>query len=135
MLARRLLLVCANPDVVTELGGQRVKCSGALAELYAEIGGPVYYAGKPHRRIFEKALALAAQLRGAVARERVLVIGDSIRTDIAGARANGFDSLFVASGIHAQVLGSASSYNPSALEQLLGESCVTPSATTWRLMW
>jgi len=136
MLGRRLLLLCANPDVVTELGGRRVKCSGALAEIYAEIGGLVHYAGKPHTPIFERALTLAAELRnGPVARERVLVIGDSIRTDIAGARANGFDSLFVASGIHAQELGSSPFYTPNALERLFSASGFTPSAVTWRLFW
>jgi HAD superfamily hydrolase (TIGR01459 family) len=136
MLCRRLLLLCANPDVVTELAGRRVKCSGALAEIYAELGGPVHYAGKPHKPIFERALALAAELRGEpVARRRVLVIGDSIRTDIAGARANGFDSLFVASGIHARELGSPSVHTPSFLQRLFGESGFTPSAVTWRLFW
>ena len=38
-------------------------------------------------------------------RERVLVIGDSLRTDIVGAKANGFASLFIWGGIHAKELG------------------------------
>ena len=136
MLDRQLLLLCANPDVVTQLGERRVKCSGALAEAYADIGGPVLYCGKPHRPIFERAFALAAELRGPpLARERVLVIGDSLRTDIAGAAANGFDSLFVASGIHAQELGASQPPTPTALEQLFHEIGFTPSAVTWRLSW
>src|SRR4029078_1914200 len=77
MLDRQLLLLCANPDVVTQLGERRVKCSGALAEAYADMGGTVLYAGKPHMPIFKRALALASELRGSLlARERVLVIGD-----------------------------------------------------------
>ena len=136
VLDRRLLLLCANPDLVTQLGERRVKCSGALAEVYAEMGGPVLYAGKPHAPIFDRALALASELRGGpVSRERVLVIGNSIRTDIAGAVANGFDSLFVASGIHAQELGGLEPAKPGALERLFGENGITPTAVTWRLAW
>jgi len=136
MLGRQLLLLCANPDVVTQLGEQRVKCAGALAEVYAEMGGPVLYAGKPHAPIFERALALASDLRTApLPRERVLVIGDSVRTDIAGAYRSGFDSLFVASGIHAQELGAAEPPTSDALGRLFSETGFTPTAVTWRLAW
>jgi HAD superfamily hydrolase (TIGR01459 family) len=136
MRDRQLLLLCANPDVVTVIGGRRVKCSGALAEIYADMGGPVLYAGKPHAAIFERAMDVVSELRGAsVPRDRILVIGDSIRTDIAGARRNGLDSLFVASGIHAQQLGCQEPLDLGALERLFGETGLTPTAVTWRLSW
>ena len=131
MLGRQLLLLCGNPDVVTQLGERRVKCSGALAEVYAEMGGPVLYAGKPHAAIFERALALASELRAAsVPRKRALVIGDSVRTDIAGAYQNGFDSLVVASGIHAQELGATEHPTSDALGRLFSDIGFTPTAVT-----
>jgi HAD superfamily hydrolase (TIGR01459 family) len=136
MADRRLLLLCANPDVVTQLGERKVKCSGALAEVYAEIGGQVLYAGKPHTLIFERAMAVVSELRGRPpSRERILVVGDSLRTDIAGAVAMGLDSLFVASGIHAQDLGASQPPTPTALEGLFSKAELRPSAVTWRLAW
>src|SRR5215471_11508623 len=92
--ARALLMVCANPDVVVERGDRLVVCAGAIADLYATMGGEVIYAGKPYRPIYDLALAEGAAFRGApVAPARVLAIGDSVRTDLQGALALGIDCL------------------------------------------
>ena len=105
MLRRDLLMICANPDLLVERGDRIVPCAGAIGLAYEEIGGSVYYAGKPHRPIYERALAQAADLAGReIAKPRVLAIGDAIRTDIAGAAAFGIDSLLIARGIHAEEL-------------------------------
>ncbi len=97
MKERDLWMICANPDLVVERGDRLVPCAGALALAYEEIGGSVFYAGKPHRPIYEAALAVAAILRGgeAVETSRVLAIGDAMRTDIAGAAAFGFHPVWV----------------------------------------
>ena len=55
--ARNLFFLCANPDIVVERGEQLIYCAGALADAYAELGGEVYYAGKPHRPLYDLALA------------------------------------------------------------------------------
>ncbi len=74
---RNLTLVCANPDIVVERGDRLVICAGAIAELYREIGGEVIFYGKPHRPIYQRALALAMERRGtATALNRVLAIGE-----------------------------------------------------------
>src|ERR1700742_1753597 len=88
---RKLPLVCANPDIVVERGDRLIYCAGAIAELYRELGGEVIFYGKPHRPIYERAMALAAEQRQGkeVPRSRVLAIGDSVRTDLAGAHAFG----------------------------------------------
>ena len=102
MLSRRLFMVCGNPDVVVERGEQLLYCAGAIADLYARMGGEVLYAGKPYAPIYDLALKLAQQARGAdVGRNRVLAIGDSVRTDFKGAASYGIDCLFVTAGIHA----------------------------------
>ncbi|MFX8672415.1 hypothetical protein ABTM23_19285, partial [Acinetobacter baumannii] len=81
-LARKLTLVCANPDIVVERGDRLIYCAGAIAELYHELGGEVIFYGKPHRPIYERAMALAAERRGRPTElGRVLAIGDSVRTD------------------------------------------------------
>jgi HAD superfamily hydrolase (TIGR01459 family) len=105
MLKRRLWMVCANPDLVVERGQTMVPCAGAIAQLYEEMGGQVYYAGKPHAPIYEKAIAVASELNGRMLpKDKVLAIGDAIRTDIAGAVGYGIDSLLIARGIHAEEL-------------------------------
>src|SRR4029078_13526229 len=76
-------------------------CAGALAQIYQEDGGKVIYAGKPYRPIYELAEETIARLAGRnVARSEILAIGDSIRTDMAGAVEFGLDAVFVASGLH-----------------------------------
>lgn len=106
MRDRGMLMVCANPDLVVERGHELIPCAGAIALAYEEIGGAVFYAGKPHAPVYEAALATAARASGreAAPRDRVLAIGDAIRTDIAGAVRFGLRSLLVARGIHAAEL-------------------------------
>ncbi|QRM28610.1 TIGR01459 family HAD-type hydrolase [Microvirga sp. VF16] len=106
MRRRDLLMVCANPDLIVERGHMILPCAGTIALAYEEMGGNVFYAGKPHGPVYDRALAVAAGLSGrTIAKERVLAIGDAIRTDIAGAVGFGIDSLMIARGIHAEELG------------------------------
>lgn len=99
--ARRLPFVCANPDLVVDVGGRLFLCAGALADAYQTLGGEVFWAGKPHATAYASATAAAEGIRGKpVVGENVLVIGDSVRTDLAGARTAGLDALFIAGGIH-----------------------------------
>ncbi len=136
MRGRGLFMVCANPDLVVERGNELLYCAGAIADLYASMGGEVLYAGKPHRPIYQAALAKAAVARGAAAPAgRTLAIGDSLRTDIAGARALGIDGLFVSGGIHAEELGSRESVSTVALAGIFANAGITPHAVTPKLMW
>jgi len=106
---RGLTMICANPDLVVERGGRIVPCAGSVALAYEELGGKVIYAGKPHKPIYELALAIAEEKRGApIARDRICAVGDAIRTDIAGAEAFGAAGIMVLAGIHAQDLMEAS---------------------------
>ncbi len=106
MRQRDLLMVCANPDLVVERGHMILPCAGTIALAYEEMGGKVFYAGKPHRPVYERALAIASDLAGhPIPKERVLAVGDAIRTDIAGAVGFGIDALMIARGIHAEELG------------------------------
>jgi HAD superfamily hydrolase (TIGR01459 family) len=134
--ARELFMVCANPDVVVERGDRLVYCAGAVADLYQALGGDVLYAGKPHRPIYDCALALAQTLRSApIARDRVLAIGDSVRTDLTGAASFGIDFLFVTAGIHAGELGSREDPDAQALRKILTGAPFSPRALMRRLVW
>lgn len=106
MRGRDLLMVCANPDLIVERGTMILPCAGTIALAYEEMGGKVFYAGKPHGPVYDRALAVAAEMAGRpILKERVLAVGDAIRTDIAGAVGFGIDSLMIARGIHAEELG------------------------------
>lgn len=98
---RGLDLICANPDRVVRRGDHLIYCGGALADLYAELGGRVVMAGKPHAPIYDLALKRAEELLGRpVDRARVLCVGDGVATDVRGANSQGLDCLFIAQGIH-----------------------------------
>ncbi len=102
MAARGLPMICANPDIKVERGDKLVWCAGALAQLYEQLGGQVIYAGKPHAPVYELALERASSIAGTlIRRQDVLAIGDGPDTDIKGAIENGFDAVYVASGLHA----------------------------------
>jgi HAD superfamily hydrolase (TIGR01459 family) len=101
LAAGKLTMLCANPDHLVERGHRLVYCAGALAQLYAEDGGEVIYAGKPYAPIYELAAEIIAERAGRkVSRSEILAIGDGIHTDMAGAAGFGLDAVFVASGLH-----------------------------------
>ncbi len=106
--ARNLPFICANPDIVVERGDRLIWCAGALARDFALLGGRTLIAGKPHRPIYEAALAAAARMLGRdIGRNDALAIGDGMLTDIKGADDNGVDVLYVSGGIHAREYGGA----------------------------
>lgn len=100
LLARRVPMICANPDILVERGEQLIYCAGALAADYEAKGGTVTYAGKPYGPIYDRTLREIARLKGRpVAKESILCIGDGVETDLKGAYNAGFRSVFIASPI------------------------------------
>jgi HAD superfamily hydrolase (TIGR01459 family) len=97
---RRIPLLCANPDRVVHVGNQLFYCAGSVADLYAEMGGVVHWFGKPMVSAFEACIKEVGLAKGA----KALMIGDSLKTDIAGANAANMDSLLIASGLHREEL-------------------------------
>lgn len=136
MRARDLFMLCANPDVVVERGDRLITCAGAIADLYRSLGGEVLYAGKPYRPLYDQALATAARARG---REtplaRVLAIGDSVRTDLAGAAALGVDCLFIVAGIHSEEFGRGEALDREAVILTFATAGTMPKAVMRRLHW
>lgn len=127
-LRRDLKMVCANPDLVVAVGDKLFLCGGAIAQRYEEIGGNVRWHGKPLPDVYETAL----KLLGVSDKRRILAVGDSIRTDIAGANAAGIDSLFVATGIHAEEL---SAIQPERLAAAFGAHGENPTAVIDYFRW
>ena len=98
---RGLPMLCANPDIVVDLGETRIYCAGALAEFYESIGGKAFYFGKPHPPIYDRARRLMELGEDA----RILAVGDGIATDVTGAAQEGIDALFVTGGLAADAFG------------------------------
>jgi HAD superfamily hydrolase (TIGR01459 family) len=135
LLARehKLPLICANPDIVVERGDRLIYCAGAIAELYRELGGEAIFYGKPHRPIYERAMALAAERRGRpTSLDRVLAIGDSVRTDLTGALGFGIDCLFLTRGIHSEEFEGLDQLDPASVKELFGHP---PRALMRELRW
>lgn len=132
-VSHKLPMICANPDLEVIRGGKREICAGLLAEAYEEMGGRVRYHGKPHVEIYDSCFAL---LEG-MDRSRIAAVGDSLRTDIAGAQAAGVDGLFVVGGIHAEALGIEEGQLPSAgtLNKLYSDRGITPAAALPVFRW
>lgn len=96
---RGMEMICANPDIKVRVGDQLYWCAGALAEIYKQEGGKVIYPGKPYPAIYDLALARLRDLGVEPAEGRVLCIGDSPATDMQGALNQGFDGLYVGTGL------------------------------------
>ena len=132
MRARGLTMLCANPDLVVHRGDRLYWCAGALARDYAALGGEVLYYGKPHGPVYDMARAEIAGLKGGVAAERPLAIGDGMPTDIKGANAQGLATLFIADGIHGEEI---EPYTSAHITELLGRGGLTATASLRDLRW
>ena len=98
---RKLTMICANADLYVVHASARIVCAGRVAQIYEQMGGDVRWHGKPFPSVYRSCF----KLLGDPDRSRVLAIGDSLRTDIAGAARAGIDSLMIASGIDAELFG------------------------------
>jgi HAD superfamily hydrolase (TIGR01459 family) len=134
-LASRLPMVCANPDLVVMHGAKLALCAGALAQWYEREGGYVRWHGKPYRSVYDTCVGLL----GIADRSRILAVGDSLRTDIAGAAAADIDSLFIAGGIHAEEFGFGEAMNLASglarARAMLAEGGHHPIAVAPRFCW
>jgi len=132
-LDRNLPMICANPDIVVMHGNRLALCAGALAKWYEEAGGRVRWHGKPFRSVYDTCV----ELLGIDDCSRILAVGDSVRTDIAGAAGAGIDSLLIADGIHAEEFGTAGDRAPDLerIEAVLRAGAYNPVGVARRFTW
>jgi HAD superfamily hydrolase (TIGR01459 family) len=135
-LNNHLPFVCANPDLIVDVGGTILYCAGAIADIYQHMGGAVFWAGKPHLSAYETAHHKAEALRDTnVPRRKTLVIGDAIRTDLKGAENFGCDALFVASGIHKHEAMDGDRLSPTKLATLFPPGAPAAIGAMTELVW
>ena len=84
-------LVCTNPDLIVHRGNKEEYCAGYIAKIFEDLGGETVYYGKPHKEIYKMCFN---------GNEKVLIIGDNLRTDVKGANNINKDCLFISNGVH-----------------------------------
>ncbi|CAH8357396.1 unnamed protein product [Eruca vesicaria subsp. sativa] len=112
--ARGLPMIVANPDYVTVEANVFHIMPGTLAAKYEELGGEVKWMGKPHKMIYESAMAIA----GVNNPGEAIAVGDSLHHDIKGANVSGIESVFITGGIHGSELGLTSFDETASLDEV-----------------
>ena len=114
-------LVCTNPDLTVHRGNKEEYCAGYIAKIFEDLGGKAIYYGKPHKEIYEMCFKK---------NEKVLAIGDNLRTDIKGANNLNKDCLFIIDGVHRKEFN-----NNSELNKLLNKYQVRANYFQRELQW
>jgi len=127
---KHLPMICANPDEIVMFGNLKSFCAGAIASRYKDMGGFVRYHGKPFAPIYTAILNLYPDVK----RQRILAIGDSLATDILGAKSANISALMIMNGIHRQQF--ETSQKPlDTLNQLLQLHPFVPDYLAPELAW
>lgn len=89
-LEHQIPFYCINSDVIVYENNDPIIRPGYWAGIYQQLGGNVIYYGKPHHKIYEFIFSLVP-----VPKDRYLMIGDSLNTDIKGAHKADIQSALV----------------------------------------
>ena len=114
-------LICTNPDLIVHRGSVEELCAGSVAKVFEDLGGEVIYFGKPHREVYNMCFG---------SNEKVLAIGDNLRTDIKGANNLKIDCIFISEGVHRKEFN-----NFSELHKLLEKYNVKANFFQKELKW
>jgi HAD superfamily hydrolase (TIGR01459 family) len=94
---KKLLMICANPDLTVNRGNKLEFCAGSIAKMYKKMGGNVKYFGKPYKNFYDYCFSM---INKNVKKSRTLIIGDNLDTDILGANTMKINNLFIWGGVH-----------------------------------
>jgi NagD protein len=99
-IERGARLLATNPDNWCPVchDGTRPGAGAAAAFLEASTGRRPYYLGKPNGYMFHRACRKLADMAGGILPETIIVIGDTMETDIRGAIEAGLQAYLVLSG-------------------------------------
>ena len=114
-------LICTNPDLTVHRGNIEELCAGSIARVFEQLGGDVVYFGKPYKEVYNMCFN---------SNEKVLAIGDNLRTDIRGANNLNIDCIFISNGVHRDEYK-----NTSELEILLKKYKVKANFFQKELKW
>lgn len=89
-------MICLNPDRFAHEGKpvRAVVRQGSIASMYEEMGGEVFYVGKPGAQAYQKAMR-EFEKYAIFAPQDILMVGDTPETDIRGAKRFGMPSALI----------------------------------------
>ena len=131
LAARKVPMICANPDLIVERGTKIIPCAGLLAKRYVELGQTVLQAGKPYAPIYDAAIEKFARPQP---RSAILAIGDGAGTDIEGACGQGIDAIYIASRIHVRDIDERG-FTQESLDGIFAGKPCRPLAAMAQLRW
>ena len=137
-VALKLPFVCANPDLVVDVGDRAPAVRGLASRpntsgSAARYSGPASLTRRPMRRRSRAPPSCAAPARSL---PRILAIGDAVRTDLASAQGLGVDGLLIAAGIHGDTLLADGQIDVGALRALFSALDIPPAvAVMAHLRW
>ena len=114
-------LICTNPDLTVHRGKVEELCAGSVAKVFEQLGGKVIYFGKPYEEVYKMCFK---------ENEKVLAIGDNLRTDIKGANNLNIDCIYISEGVHRDEYK-----DDSELENLLEKYNVKANFYQKKLKW
>lgn len=129
--ANNLPMVCANPDLVVNIGTEQYECAGTFALEYERMGGRVIYEGKPHKPVYQSCY----EMLGRPDKKRLCAVGDSFHTDIAGANGFNIDSVMNLVGIHWEEIETNGQPDERKLETMLSAAKTHPTYLMTGLSW
>ncbi len=93
LIKAKLPLVCPNPDKFAHEGlpPKAYVRQGAIADKFKQYGGEVFYIGKPYKKAFEHAMNSFKEKK-VTDLNKILMVGDTLETDIRGANCFGMKS-------------------------------------------
>lgn len=102
LIKYKLTYFCINPDMYAPYGDEIRYTPGYFAHMYSEAGGKVKYFGKPGKDIYEYVLKPVISNQN-IKKNKIIMIGDSMRTDIQGAKNYEIKSVLVGGGYHSNI--------------------------------
>jgi len=124
-------MLCVGNDTSTYVDGKIILGAGAIAEQYAILGGKIITKGKPDTKLFAYAIDGLPNVK----KDKILVIGDSLPTDIKGAKLLGVDSMLISKGIHVNYLGEGYIPDVAKTRELAANFDASPDYVISSLRW
>lgn len=124
-------MLCVGNDTSTYADGKIILGAGAIAEQYAILGGKIITKGKPDTKLFAYTIDGLPNVK----KDKVLVIGDSLPTDIKGAKLLGVDSMLISKGIHVNYLGEGYIPDVAKTRELAANFDASPDYVISSLRW
>ncbi len=125
-----LKLLCANPDIVVDVGDRRIYCAGAIAQAYAEAGGAQLLLRQAAPADLRAGAPPAGERSSATSRRPTRSSASATASPpTSTARwARGLDALFVTGGLAAEETGTTatSGPDPRLLAAFLAEARLSP---------